>query len=102
MPNEESKPLESRRSESLAISSSRSRSSRSSPVNFEYRYFMGIRCSASVVILLLVAGERHVPLQHRIRGRLPRIAPRRLGALVLAILRARDLLLRVEPLEDEV
>ena len=56
----------------------------------------------SVVVLLLVARQRDVAIDHRLLRDIPRGAARRLGTLVVPLVRARDLLLRVETLEDEV
>src|SRR5215210_2227016 len=91
------KPLDSSMSESFDSRSSRSTPSRSSGLYLEYRYFM----DASVVILLLAAGHRDVPVEHRLclgSGWTARL----LDPLVVKVVRPADLLLCVESFEDEV
>src|SRR4051812_45886886 len=93
--NGEWKPLDSRRSDSFSIRSSRSRSSSGLPVYFEYLYF------TSVVILLLAAGKRQAVVQIALRGA-GGLAPGRLGRVISAVLAAADLLLRVQTFQHKV
>src|SRR5881394_1580085 len=89
-------PLDSSRSDSLDTRSSRSRSSRASPVNFVYRYFM-----RSVVVLLLPARNPNL-LVHRLLFTSRRPPLRLFDGGVAALFGAADLLLRVEAFEHEV
>src|SRR3954470_10605034 len=56
----------------------------------------------SVVILLLVPRHRHIAFVGLGRGAGTRGAARRFGTLILELVRPRDLLLGVQPFEDEV
>src|SRR5262245_4591397 len=120
------KPLDSRRSDSFATRSSRSRSSSSSPVYFVYLYFM-LRATIgdvvnwrmreftslihqfthspipqfSVVILLLPRRNPNLVVDRRLLA--PRRAARRgFRGGVAALVGAADLLLCTKALEDEI
>src|SRR5690349_10874638 len=112
------KPLASSRSESFDTRSSRSRSSRSSPVNLVYRYFMNhagngrsalglqlpVPSSQSptlVVILLLAVRDSDVLVERRLFAARA-AARRRFGRGVAALVAAADLLLCVQAFENEV
>src|SRR5436190_12357857 len=106
-PNGDRNPLESSRSDSFSIRSSRSRSSSGSPVYFEYLYFTSFQFPASsfeflVVVLLLPSRQRQSFVHVSFRGAARRPSLRLLGRVIAAVVATADFFLCVETFQDDV